>query len=75
MKSFKEYYLDVIYVSANLYVDSKVEIIGSNTRRHSYKVIDVWDFDWDEELYVISLENMTETTLSLVLKIPGKRSS
>ena len=73
LESFKGYYPDVIYISGNPYINSKVGIKGFNARRHFYKVIDVWDFGWNEELGTVSPENVNKTALSLVRKFPQKR--
>lgn len=73
MKSFKEYYPDVIYISGNPYINSKVEIKGFNAKIHFYKVIDVWDFGWDEELGTVPPKTINKITLSLVQKFPHKK--
>jgi len=73
LESFKGYYPDVIYISGNPYINSKVEIKGFNARRHFYKVIDVWDFGWDKELGTVPPENVNKITLSLVRKFTQKR--
>ncbi|MHA1210691.1 MAG: hypothetical protein ACTSP1_16415 [Candidatus Freyarchaeota archaeon] len=49
-KSFKGYYKDVIYISANPYINSKVEIEGFSAKNHFSKIIDVWNWGWDEKL-------------------------
>ena len=38
---------DVVYVSANAHINSKVKVKGFYGRKHFYKVIDVWDWGWD----------------------------
>jgi hypothetical protein len=73
LKSFKSYYPDVIYVSGNPYINSKIQIKGFDARRHFYKIIDVWDFGWDEDLGTVPPENINKITLSLVPKFPQKR--
>ena len=60
------------YISGNPYINSKVGIKGFNARRHFYKVIDVWDFGWNEELGTVPPENVNKTALSLVRKISAK---
>jgi len=73
VETFKGYYPDVIYVSGNPYINSKVEIRGFNASRHFYKVFDVWDFGWDYELGTVPPENINKTTLNLIRKYPQKR--
>jgi len=46
---FKEKYNDVIYVSANPIINSKVSVWGFDAKQHLYKVVDVWDWGWSEE--------------------------
>ena len=73
LRSFQSYYPDVIYVSGNPYINSKVEIEGFNARRHFYKVVDVWEFGWNEELGTVPPEKVNEVVLSLIRRFPGKR--
>jgi len=51
-KVFPDYYKDIIYISANPFINSKIEVIKGDFRfdakKHFYKVIDVWNFGWDE---------------------------
>jgi len=52
-KMFPHRYSDVVYISANPYINSKLghEMLkGWIPRQHFFKVIDVWDWGWDEEL-------------------------
>lgn len=55
-KVFKDYHEDIVYVSANPYINSKVEITGQyrgskfNGKKHFFKVVDAWKFGWDEQL-------------------------
>ena len=49
-KSFKHRYDDVVYVSANPYINSKIEIKGLNAQNYFHSVIDVWLDGWDDDL-------------------------
>jgi len=46
----KRYYEDIVYISANPFINSKIEIEGFYAKRHFYKVIDVWNWGWDNRL-------------------------
>lgn len=59
-KSFTEYYDDVVYVSANPYINSKVEIKNFKARNHFFRVIDVWSWGWDDELGTVHPEKVNE---------------
>ncbi|RLE62266.1 MAG: hypothetical protein DRJ38_09930, partial [Thermoprotei archaeon] len=49
-ETFKNPYRDVIYISGNPYINSKVPISGCDANRKFFKVIDVWDSSWDDNL-------------------------
>jgi len=72
-RSFPDYYPDVIYVSGNPYVNSKVAIAGFNAKEHFYKVVDVWDFGWDETIGTVPPEEINKAVLKFYLKYPKKR--
>jgi hypothetical protein len=72
-KQFKGYFPDVVYVSGNPYINSKTAIAGFDAKKHFYKVIDVWDFGWSEELWTVTPENVTAATLNSIAKFPKKR--
>ena len=72
-RSFTDYYSDVIYISANPYVNSKMGIAGFDAKRHFYKVVDVWDFGWDNELGTVPPREVNKAALKYYLKHPEKR--
>jgi hypothetical protein len=72
-KSFKEYYKDVIYISANPYINSKVGLGGFNARTCFFKVIDLWDWGWDLELGTVHPEKVNETVQEYKDKYAEKR--
>lgn len=49
-KNFTKHYDDVVYVSANPYINSIQEIKGFKANSHFFKVIDVWRLCWNEKL-------------------------
>ena len=73
LKSFKDYYPDVIYISGNPYINSKVKIGRFHAKKHFYKVVDVWDFGWNEILGTVPPEKINETTINFIKKFPNKR--
>lgn len=73
LNSFPSYYSDVIYVSGNPYINSKVAVAGFDARRHFYKIIDVWEFGWSEELGTVPPVNINKEMFDLVQKFPDKR--
>lgn len=73
LESFKDYYPDVVYISANPYINSKIEIDGFDAKKHFYKIVDVWDFGWNRELGTVLPETVNKVAQSLVRKFPQKR--
>ena len=71
--SFKDKYDDVIYISANPYINSKVEIKGFNAKNHFYKIIDVWNEGWSEELGSIHPNEVNKAVKTVRDKYPDKR--
>lgn len=62
-KTFPEKY-DIVYVSANPYIATvKTRIHSYHAVEHFYKVIDVWDFGWDENLQTVPPWNMVKPVL------------
>ena len=62
---FSSYYKDIIYISANPYINSKISVgkggLGYDARKHFYKIVDVWDFGWDESLTTTPPKEVNET--------------
>jgi len=61
------------YISGNPYINSKVEIAGFDAKKHFYKVVDVWNFGWDERIGTVPPREINRTALKYYLKYPGKR--
>lgn len=53
-------------ISANPYINSKTEVKGFNARKHFYKIIDVWDSGWNDELGTVPPENVNRIALNII---------
>ncbi len=71
--SFSGRYEDVVYVSANPYINSRVAVKGFNSRDHFHDIVDVWDWGWDRELGTVHPETVNEAALESIEKYTGKR--
>ena len=72
-RSFPDHYSDVIYISGNPYINSRLEVDNFDAEKHFYKVVDVWDSGWNEELGTVPPEQMNKSFLSCLRKFPEKR--
>jgi hypothetical protein len=73
-KTFTRRYNDVIYVSANPYINSRgVDVVGFDARDHFHKIVDVWDFGWDETVGTVPPEEVNEAAITATLTHPDKR--
>lgn len=72
-KSFREYYDDVVYVSTNPYINSKVEVEGFGAKDYFFRVVDVWDYGWDEKFGTVHPQKVNEAVQNLRGKYSGKR--
>ena len=79
IKSFPDYYNDVVYFSANPYVTSRGEIklffglIRWKASDHFHKIIDIWNIGWDDFLGTVPPWKVNEIVLKLKDKYPNKR--
>jgi len=82
IKSFNEYFEDVIYISANPYINSVNTNTGINIKTRHYriaaknhfsKIIDVWSFGWNDKLGTVHPQTLTQIALSLRKQYPKKR--
>ncbi len=71
-RSFKEYN-DVVYVSANPHINSKTGRQAFVARDYFFRVIDVWDYGWDEGLGTVHPREVTKAAQDLKEKYSGKR--
>lgn len=71
--SFPGRYCDVVYVSANPYINSKTEVKAFDARDHFHEVVDVWDWGWDSELGTVHPGRVNEAAVTSVERHPEKR--
>ena len=80
--SFKDRSEDVVYISANPYINSihttsgfdfKKNFFKLDAKNHFYKVIDVWNFGWNDKLDTVHPEILSRVALSLREQCPNKR--
>jgi hypothetical protein len=76
-KLFLNYYKDIIYISANPLINSRKETVWSkhtfNAKEHFYKIIDVWNFGWDEKIDIVPPQKVNQATYNCLAKYPSKR--
>jgi len=71
--SFPECYGDVVYVSANPYINSRVSVKGFKAWDHFHRVVDVWDWGWDAELGTVHPRKVNEAARIALEEYPDKR--
>lgn len=72
-KSFTKYFKDVIYVSANPLINSKVKVGGFDAKSHFFRVFDVWNSYWDDEFGTVHPQKINEVMMNLKDKYLDKR--
>lgn len=78
----KRYYGDMIYISANPFVNSKKRICHKqkygdkrcfDAKKHFFKVIDVWAFGWSDDLGTVHPVEVNKAFHRVYLRYPKKR--
>ncbi len=64
---------NIIYISPNPYINSKIKIKGFDAKRHFYKVIDVWDFGWDKKLGTVHPKEVNKAAIKALSDFSKKR--
>ena len=72
-KNFTDYYDDIIYISSNPYISNYEVLKGFKGSDHFFKVEDVWDYAWNDELGTVLPEDVTKVALKMKEKYPHKR--
>lgn len=71
--SFPKKYEDVLYVSASPQINSIPNVGEFNTENWFYKIVDVWNSGWDNELGTVPPEKVNEKAIEAIQKHPEKR--
>ncbi|HEY49738.1 MAG TPA: hypothetical protein G4O13_06810 [Dehalococcoidia bacterium] len=71
--NFPDYYHDVVYVSANTFVNSKVEAGEFDAKRHFPKIVDVCLFGWDDVLGTVPPRRVVDAALDAMAQFPRHR--
>jgi len=72
-RSFTGRYEDVVYVSANPYINSRKSVKGFCGGEHFHKVYDVWAHGWDERLGTVPPEAVTTAAAEAAARHADKR--
>jgi len=73
-KSFTEYYDDVIYISANPYINSIKKVRDFIASDYFHKVYDLWLDCWDDESGTVLPETVSEKAIEIIKANPAKRA-
>lgn len=65
--------LDLIYISANPFINSITKVNGFNPKEHFLKIIDAWLHGWDESLGTVPPWNVNKIFIKTIEKYPDKR--
>jgi hypothetical protein len=68
-KVFTDFYEDIVYVSANPYINSRIAVTDQyglkfEGKKHFFKVVDVWKFGWDERLGTVHPNSVNDAILT-----------
>ncbi|KXA92773.1 hypothetical protein AKJ65_07070 [candidate division MSBL1 archaeon SCGC-AAA259E19] len=70
---FPAYLKDVVYISANPYVNSKTKVEGFYGSEHFEKIVDVWDAGFSRELNTVPPKEAGKAARNARMHNPGKR--
>ena len=75
---FKDFYEDIVYVSANPYINSKIEVRDQygfkfDGKKHFFKVADVWKFGWDKQLGTVPPNSVNDAIFKIKGNYKNKR--
>lgn len=78
IKVFPNFYSDIIYISSNPYINSKMEVrdiygFQFDARKHFFKIIDVWKWGWNKELRTVPPCNVNKWVLRIKDRYKNKR--
>ena len=73
-KSFTRYYDNVIYISANPYINSIAPVKGFNAKKHFEKIYDLWLENWDNERGTVLPKTVTKRAAEIIRNNPDKKA-
>lgn len=73
-KTFTENYPDVIYISANPYVNSFSPVEGFSAKGRFRKIFDLWHDNWNEEKQTVLPQVITERAIEIIKAHLDKRA-
>jgi len=71
--TFTSKYNDIIYISANPVINSLVPVFGFNARETFFKVIDVWNWAWNETLKTVLPSSVNSAVKKIFPKYSRKK--
>lgn len=71
--TFKTRYEDVVYLSTNANINSKIAVCGFRASDHFFRVIDVWDWRWDYKIDSVHPNTVNGATIATMEIYPNKR--
>lgn len=73
-QTFGNRYLeDVVFVSANPYINSKGDIAGFDGTKHFGKIVDTWEGEWSDDLKTVKPRNVGKETRLAIAEHPDKQ--
>ncbi|MHC4789903.1 MAG: hypothetical protein ACYS8Y_00460, partial [Planctomycetota bacterium] len=73
-KSFTQYYDDVIYISANPYINSLAPVKGFLAKNYFFKIYDLWLDDWNNQKGTVLPETVTKKAIDIIKANSSKRA-
>jgi len=64
---------DVVYVSANPFINSKRAVKGLDLRNNFYFIYDAWLYDWNEDYKTVMPDDLTKRALQLIEQYKDKK--
>jgi hypothetical protein len=72
-KTFTDQYPNVIYISGNPYINSKVKIKRFEGKKHFNKIIDVWGTNWEPDLGTVLPDSINNSVVENLNKYGDKK--
>ncbi len=73
-KSFTDYYDDVVYISANPYINSFCPVRDFSANKHFHKIYDLWRDSWDSEKDTVLPGTVTARAIEIINANSSKRA-